>query len=292
MKKYLKITIVLLVVLTIYSIIVFAISKEENEKTPTDNPTPQKPNNPTPEKPKEESKEDIVRENPDYNIIIYPNNIVSYKNGIWAENKGLNTTNLLFDVYVNNNPLGQKYLTYNDKWNLYENNNGMKNFINYEGELLAVYTNKPYNLFNYTNTELNYNDKNVISSFLNENGITYNYEDLIKSKVIYDVNRDGMRDEIYFVSNAFTELENIYNKSFSIGFVKYYNEIEVIYHSVEDISKSYSICNSYLQNIIEIDGKLYLIVGCTYYSNQGTQHIIYESTSNGINEVLTTSTNN
>ena len=169
MKKYLKITIVLLVVLTIYSIIVFAISKKENEKTPTDNPPTQIPSNPTPEKPKEESKEDIVRKNPDYNIIIYPNNIVSYKNGIWAENKGLNTTNLLFDVYVNNNPLGQKYLTYNDKWNLYENNNGMKNFINYEGELLAVNTNKPYNLFNYTNTELNDNDKNIISSYLTEN---------------------------------------------------------------------------------------------------------------------------
>lgn len=292
MKKYLKITIVLLVVLTIYSIIVFAISKKENEKTPTDNPPTQIPSNPTPEKPKEESKEDIVRKNPDYNIIIYPNNIVSYKNGIWAENKGLNTTNLLFDVYVNNNPLGQKYLTYNDKWNLYENNNGMKNFINYEGELLAVNTNKPYNLFNYTNTELNDNDKNIISSYLTENGITYNYEDLTKSKVIYDVNRDGMRDEIYFISNAFTELEDVYNKSFSIGFVKYYNEIEDIFYSVEDFSYNLLMCNSYLQNIIELDGKLYFIVGCTYFSNQGTQHIIYESTSNGINQVLKTSTNN
>ena len=101
-----------------------------------------------------------------------------------------------------------------------------------------------------------------------------------------------MRDEIYFISNAFTELEDVYNKSFSIGFVKYYNEIEDIFYSVEDFSYNLLMCNSYLQNIIELDGKLYFIVGCTYFSNQGTQHIIYESTSNGINQVLKTSTNN
>lgn len=292
MKKYLKVTIVLLVVLTIYSIIVFAISKKENKQTPTDNPTIQTPSNPTPEKPKEESKEDIVKKNPDYNLIIYPNTIVSYKNGVWVENKELNTTNLLFDVYVNNNPLGQKYLTYNNKWHLYENNNGTKNFINYDGELLAVNTNKEYNLFNFTNSELDDNDKNVISTYLTENGITFNYDDLAKSKKVYDVNRDGMRDEIYFISNAYTELESDYNKSFSIGFVKYYNKTEVIYATIEDFSYNLLMGNAYLQSIIEIDGKLHLIVGCSYYSNQGTQHIIYESTSNGINKILTTSTNN
>lgn len=290
MKEYIKIIVILLVVLTVYSTIVFAISKKENNIG--ENPTPQNPNTPTIENPQKETKEDLVRKNPDYNIVIYPNSVVSYKNGIWAENKDLKTNNLLFDVYVNYNPLGQKYLTYNNKWNLYENNNGMKNFVNYEGELLAVNTNKQYNLYNFTISNLDENDKNVISSYLTENGITFNYDDLTKSKVIYDINRDGLRDEVYLISNAFTELERNYNKSFNIGFVKYHNKTDVIFSVIEDISKNYSMCNSYLQNIIEIDGKLYLIVGCTYFSNQGTQHIIYESTSNGFNRVLTTSTNN
>lgn len=294
MKKYLRVSLVLIAILTVYSIIVFIVANNTKEKVP-ETPTNTGENNSNgnnngnkEENPNKEEKPNNVSLLGDYNIILAPNTIISYKDKKWIENKNLNYSNILFDVYVDMELLGNKYLTYNNNWLIYDEN---RNFYDYNGELFAINTKKEYKLRNFAYNNLNNNDKNEIISVLTSLNISYNYEDINKYKISYDINRDGVREDIFFISNAFTENESFYNNSFSVGFVKLENETNIFYKDIDDISANYSICNPYLQNILEFDNNLYFITGCAYFSNMGTEHYVYSVNDNKVKQELKTSIN-
>lgn len=280
MKKYINVIIILVVILTIYSCIVYAISKgldSKNNNEPSQNNTT--PNN-------EEPKEETPKVN-DIDIILSPKSIISYGNNKWFENKDFDYDYTLFDVYVNNESFGSNYLTYNGDWYIYDAN---KNFKEYDGNVFAIKSSKPYNLLNFVKSELDENDKNIISAFLGSKSIVFNYEDMFKSKIIYDFDRNGIRETLYLISNAFTENEASYNKSFSIAFIHENNKDEAIYENIGDISSVYLICNPYLQNLINIDNSLYVILGCNYFSDKGTEHHLYK-VDNEFTKILKTSIN-
>lgn len=288
-KNYLKITAILIAIMTIYSIAIYIIAAKRNEnkqETNKDKVTEPDKNSEADKNTNDEKKEEVI--SGDYNIIISPNTILSFKDGKWYENSNLKYNDKLFDVYVNNEYINKLYLSFSDGWYIFDSN---KNFIDYEGKVLAINTSLEYRVVNYLTSELNINDQSNITSVLNDKGITTNYDELKKSKIVFDINKDGMRDEIYFVSNSFGE-ESSSNKAFSLGFVKYYDKTEIFYDVVNSVENIYEISNPYLQNIIEIDNETYIIVGSEYYSNEGTEHYIYKISNSTIKEVLKTSINN
>lgn len=289
MKKYLNVSLILIAILTVYSIIVFTIAKNDeknnegnivdknNGNSQSNDKNNKVPNNKVPEQVKA-----------DYNIIVSPKTALSYTNGVWKENKDYNYTNELFDVYVNMEPKGKNYLTYNNSWHIYDED---KKFLDYDGKVFAIKTNKDYYLRNFVNINLNENDKNIITALLTSENITYNYDDITKYKYTYDINRDGAKEDIYFVSNAFSENTIQYNKAFTIGFIKFATSTNVFYKDIRNTDAIYTICNSYLQNIIELNNKIYFITGCSYFNNNGTEHHIYSATGNNVKEELKTSIN-
>lgn len=297
MKNYLKVSIILIAILTVYSIIVFIVANNNKSKELLTNENPIiddnkdkdiNDDNNKDKEPNEKEENDSGNLVGDYNIILSPKTIISYKDNKWYENRNLNYTDLLFDVYVDMELLGKKYLTYNNEWYVYDEN---RNFSDYSGEIFAVNSSKEYRLRNFSYSNLVGSDKTIIANLLKEKEIGYNYEDMIKYKITYDINRDGTRDNLYFISNAFTENESFYNKSFSIGFAVLANETKVFYENIDELDANYSICNSYLQNILEINNNLYFITGCAYFSNQGTQHYIYNVNGTNIKQELKTSIN-
>lgn len=297
MKKYLKVSLILIAILTVYSIIVFAIANKDNNKIDEGNNTIDKENsdkqdgNENDDNNDDDSSDGSNDKEPveaDYNVIISPNTIISYSRGKWIENKNFNYTNKLFDIYINMEAKGKKYLTYNNEWHIYDEN---KSFLQYSGDIFAINTTKEYQLRNVVSEDLNANDKNIIIALLTSESITHNYDDMLKHKFIYDINRDGTKDSIYFISNAFTENEEQYNKAFSMGFVKFANSTDVFYEDIRNTDGIYTICNPYLQNIIELNNNLYFITGCSYFNNNGTEHHIYSTTGTTIKEELKTSIN-
>lgn len=296
MKKYLKVSLILIAILTVYSIIVFAIANNENDQKDNENNIVDKNNNDKQNNDNNENKDDDSSDSDDnkeevkadYNIIMSPNTLVSYTNGVWKENKDYKYTNQLFDVYVNMEAKGKMFLTYNNEWHIYDEN---RDFLEYSGDIFAINTTKEYQLRNVVSEDLNANDKNIITALLTSESITHNYDDMLKYKFTYDINSDGTKDDIYFVSNAFTENEDQYNKAFSMGFVKFANSTEIFYEDIRNTDGIYTICNPYLQNIIELNNSLYFITGCTYFNNNGTEHYIYSTTGTTIKEELKTSIN-
>lgn len=291
MKNYIKVGGILIAVLTVYSICIYIIAAKRNNKQ---NEESKQNNSSEIEKDKNSNNNPISTPNDieldgDLNIIITPNTKIAYSLGMWQENPNFKHNNMLFDIYVDGQKYQNKYLSYDGNWHIFDNN---KNFLDYDGNFLAVNAKKEYKNINFFSSELNESDKNNITLFLNEKGITYNYDELSKTKVIFDLNKDGVRDEIYFVSNAFVENQLSYNKAFTIGFVKYYHKNEVFLEIVDNLENIYDIPNSYLQNILEIDGQTYFIVGNQYFSDNGVYHSIYRYVDTSLIEVLKTSANN
>ena len=285
MNKNIKVGLIAVAILTIYSIGIYIFAAQKNSQN--NNNEPEK----IPENNNNENDKDIIKnENvfkADYNIILSPHTIIGYKNGIWQENPKLNYNNMLFDVYINNEYKDKKYLSYSDDWYIFNEN---KDFLDYEGNILAVNTSLEYRNIGFVTSEFNEIDQSEITKVLNDKGITSNYNELKKSKIIFDINKDGMRDNIYFISNSFEENSSS-NKAFSIGFVKYYDKYEVFYEVIEDLDSIFTISNPSLQNILEIDNHTYLIVASEYYSNSGTEHHIYQVSDKNLLEVLKTKAN-
>ncbi|MBQ4583940.1 MAG: hypothetical protein IJA94_03545 [Bacilli bacterium] len=286
MKKYFKISLILVIVLSLYATLVYFVANEDN-KTPN-NPIIDSGNNNNDnneDKPSGFDKEDQDNDVIDINILLSPNRIISRRNGIWEENKNLKYNDVLYDVYIDSQNIGQKYLMYNKKWYIYDE---QRNFIDYSGNVLAIKTDKEYKVINVSKSPLNEIDKNNIISILENKQISYNYDLIVKEKVVYDINADGIREEIIFISNAFTENVNDFSNTFSIGFIKYPTKNEIFFEYIDDILNSTSICLPSIQNLVKFENDLHLIVGCTYFSERGTQHNIYRIFNDTLREELKT----
>lgn len=282
MNKNLKAAIIVIAVLTVYSLGIYIFAAKRNSDKKENEETQPKIEN-IEKKPIDKEEVFIA----DYNIVLSPNTIIGYKNNVWKENKKFDYNNVLFDVYVNNEYKDKNYLTYNEVLYVYDQN---KNFIDYEGKILAINTQKEYRNINFMTSALNDTDKQVITELLNEKGIIYDYDSIKKTKIIYDINNDGMRDDIYFISNSFEDSSSS-NKAFSFGFIKYYDKREIFYEELKEINDIYLISNPYLQNIIEIENQIYFIVGTELFNDDGTIHHIYKQSGTSLKEVLKTSAN-
>lgn len=211
------------------------------------------------------------------NIIIIGNSGGFKKvNSRWVH---INTKNELkslggnkFNVYVDNSYFGNYNLLYDDKWYLFKNDDTP---VNYNGNMLALSGSIKYKVANFTTHDIE--DKTYVNRVLRENNIS---EDSILTYSYYtdiDLNNDGVLERIYTISNKFP-YEDVGNLSFSYIFMLKNDKIIYLYKNKEEIDDVYSGCNPYISNLIDIDedNKLEVIIGCSYYSVEGTKYNLYK----------------
>ena len=218
-----------------------------------------------------------------------PNTIISYSNGKWSEKKNYDYVNKQFDVYDETGKLGNYQLQKsNDKWHVKDASN---NFIDYAGNLFAITGDYEYNNIDYLKEDLKESDEQNIRSYLDSKGITYDYNEISKTKIVIDINNDGIREDVYAITNAFTDSPDLFNKVFSVVFVKSISNSTPIYENIMEIEKSYQSCVPYISNIISVNNEKDIILGCTHFSDNGTEHIVYKILDNKYILQLKTSIN-
>lgn len=250
MKKYIKLITVLVIVMSIYTVGVVIISKRNGK-------IEQKPSENNLEKDKENStKEEVVQG--DYVFALESQVYLNYKDGEWYEYPQFDYANKPFDVYVDNSLLGKYNLNYGGRWYIYDDRS---NYIDYDGLFMAVYSNMNYSVVPTVVNQFDIVDQSNVNSFLSGLNITFDYNNIFKSKVLYDVNKDGLKDTIYFVSNAFQDEIGIYNSAFAYVFVKYATgDVKTFYSFKKSVDDLMSMSNPSFGSIIDIDGKQYLFV--------------------------------
>ena len=221
---------------------------------------------------------DLINSNENIIIIGDSGGFKKINNSRWVrintrdELKSLSSNVSKFNIYVDNSYFGKYKLFYDDKWYLFKNGNTP---VNYNGNMLALSGSIKYKIANFTTHDIE--DKTYVNRVLKENNIS---EDSILTYSYYtdiDLNNDGVLERIYTISNKFP-YEDIGSLSFSYIFMIKNDKIIYLYKNKEELDDVYSGCNPYISNLIDIDedNKLEVIIGCSYYSVEGTKYNLYK----------------
>lgn len=217
----------------------------------------------------------IIRENFDSSyMMISPSTQWKFETGNWTS-----VTNVVeysmksFKTYVNSKPFGEYNVTYNDKFYLFDD---QRNSTHYNGNLLALRGTVPIDVIEFEDQEINPSIP-IIKEALLEKKINTSLENVRARKIEIDLDNDMEKEQIYTVGNVFNAKNG--ENSFALIFVVDDNKKEYIYEKIEKYEKTLTMCTPYIQNIIDIDkDKEYeFIMGCIYFSNNGTCHNLYNN---------------
>ncbi len=281
MKGHIKAIIIVFIILIIYTVLVYIYATGKNKLEVKEEP---KQVNPEPDNPDDNTE---IKEY-DLNVVLFNRVFLGYKDGKWYENPSYDYTSKDFDFYSNGDKYSNMGLVYTDRWYVMDKE---KNFVDYDNGFLAINNTKDYTAIPYKEEQLSSTNRSDIESFLQSKGLNYNYDTLKKIVMSYDLNRDGIRDDIYVLSNLFLEDYSGYDKTFAFAFVKTLNQNVLLFEDSYNAIDAVSLCDPYIEGIIGVDSTNALIIGCEYYSEGGTKYMLYKLDSKNATKLLETKAN-
>lgn len=175
-------------------------------------------------------------------------------------------------TYIDHSYYGNYNLYYSEKWYLFK---GKNEAVNYEGDLLALRGNIKYKVVDFTLHDIE--DFTDSKRVLQENNLPIDSVLTSSSFVNIDIDHDGVKEQIYMISNKFP-IEDVGDTYFSFIFMVKDNRIIYLYKKVEQLEDSYSGCKPYISNMMDVDedNQYEIIISCGYYSNNGISHGMYK----------------
>lgn len=226
-------------------------------------------------------KKDSSLKDEQIRFILSPRTALTYYDGSWSRFSPSSTDEeTMYSVYDNNKYVGEYHVMYNKYitgFNIFAGTTQKQtNIYKYEKDhdILAINSELDIGVQSFKSETVQ--DYDVIRTVLNSEKIQADMNALYKKKVVFDYDSDGTDEEIYLISNAFNgEMED--SNAFSFIVIKKGKNLIKVYESIEDSDKIYTICRPTIQHIVDLegDGKNTLFFGCTYFSEQGTCHMIY-----------------
>lgn len=216
------------------------------------------------------------------NLAVGNDALFVYKNKEW---RNITTSNratynwYLYDIYDEFEQLGKYYLIYSGVWNLIDDD---KNKVNLDfANKLGISSDFKYNVksFNKKNNGIDSYISDVLSKY---DIITTNLT--VNNIISIDIDNDSVEEQIYTISNAFSEDDN--TKAFGFIFLVDNNKINIIYEKVYEDNSLDNVCKPYVSNILELDNKNYLMINCSYYSNLGKDVILYRYKNEKFKEII------
>ncbi len=226
----------------------------------------------------------IIRENFDSSyMMISPSTQWKFSKGNWTS-----VTNVVeysmksFKTYVNSKPFGNYNVTYNDKFYLFDDK---RNSTHYNGKLLALRGTVPIDVIDFKEETIEISMP-IIKEVLLERKIKASLETIRARKIEIDLDNDKEKEQIYTIYNVFNAKEG--ENSFAVIFIVNDNKKEYIYEKIEKYENTLTMCTPYIQNIIDIDKnkKYEIIMGCEYFSNNGTCHNLYNNNTKKYESII------
>ena len=148
-------------------------------------------------------------------------------------------TSTKFNVYDETGYLGNYIIKHhNDKWYVFDESD---NFIKTSGDIFAT-NDSEIVLENYEVTELNNDDLKQLDEILKEYDILDYTLLSINKKIEFDFNQDGENEELFIVSNLFSE-ENNGEDLFSLIYYVNNNKVQIIKENI--VSKENELDSQY-----------------------------------------------
>ena len=230
-------------------------------------------------------RENLKQEKYSTTIIVGNSTVWNYSGKKWSKLTGESILQKLdwqiFNVYVENEALGEYYLWHDDQWYLFDKK---KNAVNYTGRLLAYKSNYDINVLQYQEEEIT--DFTYVNKVLEENGISTSSAFTTSRKTTYDFDNDNIDETLYVISNVFSD-DYYQEKIFAIAFMEKEGQIEYLYNSVTTPSDA-NVCIPYLNAVLDTnkDNKYEIILSCGRISNQPPVDMLYQKTKEGFKMVI------
>lgn len=189
---------------------------------------------------------------------------IKYSGGNWSNIEDSDDYKLKeFEVYESDNYKGKYKILYTNKFYLYDSNG--KN-TSYEGQLFAYTGSLKLSVVTDMITEISESDKVIIQKVLDKLNIN-EYKNLNTfQKVSLDTDKDGITENIYSISNYYTE--DSLDKVFSIVFTEENGNINILKEKVISADKIYEEPSYEINKVIDIkdDKKYEIMIEQSYYS--------------------------
>ena len=278
MKQNKKAIAIIIIGMIFYSILVamFAASRANKNVKKDDTPTEQ-------QKPSDSDSKN------DFDLIINPNTIISHneKDG-WYDNSGFDYKNIKFNVYIDGKGYDYRSIVRGDKWQMV---NDDETSTTYEKSFIAIYSQIDYKVVNYEGKELSDSNKKDITDYLTSKNVNYLYDKLNIEYIYYDFNQDGVKDDVYIVSNVGIDDYTGFNKTFAFGFAKVLNQSVTFYEEIANNVNATNMCKPSFSAIIKIEDQNDLIAECNYISNSKSKHMMYNFVDKTVNKLVETKAN-
>ncbi len=223
----------------------------------------------------------------------YTTTIMVGDNTIWSlkDKKWINITKKTsidelnwqkFNVFVDNESLGNNYLWHDDKWYVFDDN---KKAIPFSGKFLAYKSNATINVMTFQEEKID--DLTYVNEVLRDNNLSVNSKVTTSTKVSADIDSDSMNEDFYLISNAFSD-EEVFDVLFSIVFMVKDQKIYYLYKDIYENDMNYNECKPYINYILDIDDdkKYEVILSCGKYSIQKQLDMLYEYTEEGFKIII------
>lgn len=220
----------------------------------------------------------LIKMEKEENIILVDNEAIFRKNGTEWNPVSFEDVNLYnwkeYYTYIDHSYYGNYNLYFNEKWYLFK---GKNQAVNYEGDLLALRGNIKYKVVDFILYDIE--DFTDAKRVLKENNLPVDSVLTSSYYINRDIDHDGNKEVIYTISNKFP-MEDVGDTSFSFIFMIKDNRVIYLYKNIEPLNDVYSGCQPYINNLIDIneDNHYEIIMGCSYYSNNGVKYGMYEFT--------------
>lgn len=216
----------------------------------------------------------ILQEAKETTLLVGDNTIFTYQKKKWRLMTDISAKQELdwkkYHVFLEGEYKGEFSLWNEGKWYAFDEE---KNGIPLEGTFLAYTSNRSISVFPFTLEEIE--NKDIVSSFLQEKGLDPNSEFTASYQTSFDFDGDGSNETFYLVSNVFPDFE--VSQIFSFVFMMKENQIYPIYEEVLD-NLSFNGCKPYFHTFLDLDedNTYEMILSCGRYSVDEPLNMLFQ----------------
>ena len=254
MSKNKKIMIVMLIVLAVYALIMFLVLG--GTKT-------------------------FKKTNSQITIIMGDNATFTYNGSFWTYVE-LETTYsklnwLKYDVYENNQLLGNYRMWHNDKWYVFDGDEEHRTPVSVTEDFIALRADSSIKLTPFESNKIT--DYSYVNAVLDSYGIQASYL-TVDQVVTIDIDNDSIDENFYFISNSLPR-ENPENFNFTIVFMEKKGDKYNIYTDIQEMENSDG-CKPFMRAVLDydLDGEQEIIFACGGLSARKQKDYIYKFNHN------------
>ena len=209
-------------------------------------------------------------------ILVGDNTIWNYSDKSWLNITRKETIESLnwqeYKVFLDNKYFGEYSMWYSEnKWYAFKSD---KSAVKMEGELIAYRSNYDLKIKQF---EIKENNNNTyVHQVLKDNDLSTSSRMTVNNVVNFDIDNDGIEEQIYTISNAFAS--DFYPDTiFSIVFMVKEEKIYSMYTNIQKANYGNG-CKPYIRSFLDIDddNKHEVILTCAKYSVQSPEDMLFQ----------------